>query len=149
MATNIVTGAAGTGTDTDGNKYHGGQVEPFTASIVHAAGATNTLTATITLKDRSGAAIAAVHGIEVWISRDSDGSGLTATAASGTLTASTGTIRTALTAKKHVMLTTDANGIAVLALVDSAKTQGERFIVKMPGGRLVVGAASVTADYGA
>lgn len=118
-------------------------------TIALAAGAANSFNATITVKDKEGVAVPGIHTLDVWISDDADGSGLTATAASGALTASTGVILTALTAKKHVRLTTAATGIAVLNLVDSVKTQGERVVVTNPGtSRPVVSAATVTATYG-
>lgn len=123
--------------------------KPAYVTIALAAGAANSFDATITVKDKDGNTIAARHVLEVWISDDADGNGLTATAASGALTASTGTILTALTAKKHVRLTTAATGIAVLNLVDSAKTQGERVVVTNPASnRPVVSAPTVTATYG-
>lgn len=118
-------------------------------SIAYAASATTDgIEATFTVKDAAGAAIDAIHCLEVWISDDADGSGLTATAASGTLTAGTGTILTALTAKKHVSANTDANGVLMLLLVDSANTAGERFCVRNPAnGKITVGAATVATDY--
>lgn len=113
------------------------------------AGAANTTTCTLTVTDATGAAVAAIHTLDVWISDDTDGNGLTATAASGTLTATAGTILTALTAKKHIRANTNATGVLTLALVDSAKTQGERFCCTNPTtGQIVVGAATVTASYG-
>lgn len=116
------------------------------ASIALAAGATNSINATITLKDDKGVTIAAVQNIEVYISEASTGIGLTGDSASGNLTASTGTILTALTAKKHIKALTDANGVLVLNLVDAAKPNDQRFVVVVPGtGRLVVSAASGTS----
>lgn len=116
------------------------------ASIALAAGATNSINATITLKDDKGVTIAAVQNIEVYISEASTGIGLTGDSATGNLTASTGTILTALTAKKHIKALTDANGVLVLNLVDSAKPNDQRFVVVVPGtGRLVVSAASGTS----
>lgn len=113
------------------------------------AGAANTTTCTLTVTDAAGAAVAAIHTLDVWVSDDADGNGLTATAASGTLTATAGTILTALTAKKHIRANTSATGVLTLALVDSAKTQGERFCCANPTtGQIVVGAATVTASYG-
>jgi len=118
-------------------------------SAAPAAGAANTTSVTITVTDKNGTAVSAIHNLECWVSDDADGNGLTATSASGALTASTGTILTALTAKKHVIANTSAAGVLVLALVDSAKTQGERFCCKNPTtGQIVVGAATVTASYG-
>lgn len=113
-----------------------------------ASGTTDGIEATFTVVDTAGTAIAAIHNLAVHISDDADGSGLTATSASGALTAATGTILTALTAKKHVLANTDANGVLTLLLVDSANTAGERFCVAHPNtGRLIVGDATVAGDY--
>lgn len=120
-----------------------------TVSVTLAAGATNSFDATITVKDSAGNTIAAPYALEVYISHSATGQGLTTTAASGALTASTGAILTALTAKKHVSLVTAATGIAVLNLVDSAKTAGEYVVVKNPTtGAIVISAATVTGTYG-
>lgn len=118
-------------------------------SISYAAsGTTDGIEATYTVLDASGTAIDAIHTLECYISDDADGSGLTATSASGALTAATGTILTALTAKKHVIANTDANGVLTLLLVDSANTAGERFCVKNPvNGKITVGDATVSGDY--
>lgn len=113
-----------------------------------ASGTTDGIEATFTVVDAAGTAIDAIHTLECWISDDADGSGLTATSASGALTAATGTILTALTAKKHVSANTDANGVLTLLLVDSANTAGERFCVKNPvTGKAIVGDATVAGDY--
>lgn len=118
-------------------------------TIAYAASVTTDgVEATITVVDAAGVAIDAIHTLNVYISDDADGSGLTATAASGALTAATGTILTALTAKKHVVANTAATGILKLLLVDSANTAGERFCVTNPvSGKIVVGAATVAGNY--
>lgn len=118
-------------------------------TIAYAASATTDgIEATLTVKDSAGAAIDAIHNLEVWISDDADGSGLTATAASGALTAAAGTILTAYTAKKHVSANTNSSGVLTLLLVDSANTAGERFCVRNPvNGKIIVGAATVATDY--
>lgn len=120
-----------------------------TVTIAYAASATTDgIEATFTVKDAAGATIDAIHNLECWISDDADGSGLTATAASGALTAAAGTILTALTAKKHVSANTNASGVLTLLLVDSANTAGERFCVRNPlNGKIIVGAATVATDY--
>ena len=118
-------------------------------TVAYAASATTDgVEATLTVVDAAGTAIDAIHMLNVWVSDDADGSGLTATAASGTLTAVTGVILTALTAKKHVLATTAATGILTLLLVDSVNTAGERFCCTNPvTGKIVVGAATVATDY--
>lgn len=113
-----------------------------------ASGSTDGIEATYTVVDAAGTAIDAIHNLECWISDDANGSGLTATSASGALTAATGTILSAHTAKKHVSANTDANGVLTLLLVDSANTAGERFCVKNPvTGKIIVGDATVAGDY--
>ena len=120
------------------------------ATIAYAAHASTTdgLVATITLVDPDGATVTGVHALDVWISRDAAGIGVTATSASGTLTATTGAILSAVTAKKHVKAVTAATGILVLLLVDSANTTGERFCVANPvSGAAIVGPAALVTDY--
>lgn len=118
-------------------------------TITYAASATTDgIEATFTVVDAAGTAIDAIHTLEVWISDDADGSGLTATSASGALTAAAGTILTALTAKKHVIANTNASGVLTLLLVDSANTADERFCVKHPvNSKAIVGDATVATDY--
>lgn len=118
-------------------------------TISYAASATTDgIEATYTVVDAAGTAIDAIHTLECYISDDADGSGLTATSASGALTAAAGTILTALTAKKHVLANTNSSGVLTLLLVDSANTAGERFCVKHPvNSKLIVGDATVAGDY--
>lgn len=118
-------------------------------TISYAASATTDgIEATFTVVDAAGVAIDAIHSLDCWVSDDSDGSGLTATAASGALTAAAGTILTAHTAKKHVSANTNSSGVLTLLLVDSANTAGERFCVKNPvNGKIIVGDATVGTDY--
>ena len=122
---------------------------PANVTIAYAASATTDgIEATFTVVDAAGDAVEAITNLNVWISDDANGSGLTATAASGALTAATGTILTALTAKKHVNANTNASGVLTLLLVDSANTAGERFCVAHPvTGKAIVGAATVATDY--
>lgn len=119
-----------------------------TSTISLAAGVTDSINATITMKDSGGATVTGVQRVEVYISEGSTGIGLTADSASGDLTASTGTILTVLTTKKHIIANTDANGVLVLNLVDSAKPADQYFAVVRPFGSLFVSAASGT-NWGA
>lgn len=133
---------------TNGFKI-GGTAVPADVSISYAASATTDgIEATLTVLDGEGNAVSGIHTLECWISDDANGSGLTATSASGALTAATGTILSAHTAKKHVSANTDANGVLTLLLVDSANTADERFCCKNPlTGAAVVGDATVAGDY--
>jgi hypothetical protein len=125
-----------------------------TAPIIHwvdisyaASTTTDGLEATLSVKNSLGGTIASSHVLEVWISRDADGSGLTNTSASGALTAVTGKILTALTEKKHI-IGTCVNGVLKLLLVDSANTAGERFCVRHPVSQTIIyGTACTAAHY--
>ncbi len=140
---------AGSGFTHAGDFIINGSKIPSNVTIAYAASATTDgIEATLTVVDITGTAIAAIHTLNCWVSDDADGTGLTATAASGALTAAAGTILTAHTAKKHVTANTNSSGVLTLLLVDSANTAGERFCCKNPGtSQLVLGAASVAGDY--
>lgn len=128
------------------NSITDGQPLAQYVTIAIAAGATNSFDATITVKDAKGNTVAAVHNLEVWISEAATGIGLTADSYSGAVTASTGAVLTALTAKKHLIVSTAATGIAVINAVDSAKPADQYVVVKNPiGGTVTVSAASGTS----
>lgn len=117
-----------------------------TVTIALTAGAVNTLVATITVKNSAAVTVAAVHELEVWISDAASGIGLTADAFSGAVTASTGAIHTALTAKKHVLAATAATGILVIEVVDTAEPADIYVACKQPlGAGVVVSAVSGTS----
>lgn len=104
---------------------------------------------TITAKDRDNKTVARKTPFRFWVSEDSGGMGLTADSASGTLTAATGAILTALTAKKEVTGVTAATGIAVLTLVDSANPTDQYFCAANPDGSITVSVTSGTNWEGA
>lgn len=122
-----------------------------TVTIALAASATTDgMDITITVKDAFGDTVAAVHALEFWMSEDDAGAGLTADAYSGDLTASTGAILSALTAKKHWTAVTADTGIFVATLVDSANPVDQYVAVKKPlGSALVISEASGTNWEGA
>lgn len=117
-----------------------------TVTIAIAASATTDgMDITVTVKDADGNTVAAVHELDLWMSEDATGIGLTADTYSGTLTAGTGEILTALTAKKHFRIVTAATGIFVGTLVDSGNPADQYVAVKKPiGAGVVVSEASGT-----
>lgn len=130
--------------------YAEGSGEPASATVALAASATTDgMDITITITDRDGTAAAAPVGFEWWISEDSKGVGLTADSYSGNVTASTGAILTALTAKKHFLSVTDDAGAFVATAVASANPVDQYVVVKLPNGSLIVSAASGTNWEGA
>ncbi len=134
--------------------YRGGKstenAEVASVSIALAASATTDgMEATITCLDASGARIPRMQKLEVWISESATGAGLTADSYSGAVTAATGTILTALTAKKHLSIVTAASGIAVILAVDSANPTDQYVAAAIPNGRVFVSGASGTNWEGA
>lgn len=125
-------------------------VVPATATFSIAAGGSNVSEVTIQLKDGAGNNIATARVFEVWLSDAATGLGLTATTASGTVTAksASGTVLTALTAKKHIRAQTKADGSFILEITDTAKTTFY-VAVSIPGtGAIVVSSQLATASYG-
>jgi hypothetical protein len=123
---------------------------PTTFTVALAASATTDgMDITITATNDDGTTVAAPVGFEWWISEAATGIGLTADSYSGTVTAGTGAILTALTAKKHFLAVTAATGIFVATAVDSANPVDQYVVVKQPNGKLVVSAVSGTSWQGA
>ncbi|MCF8533038.1 MAG: hypothetical protein K9G48_08550 [Reyranella sp.] len=122
---------------------------PADVDIELAAGAADTLTATLTVKNAAGDAIEAVHMLEWWISEAATGIGLTADTYSGDVTTTTGTEYQQIVDKKHYTGLTDANGVLVISAVASAKPADQYIAVKHPlTGKVLVSAAS-GANWGA
>lgn len=122
-----------------------------TVTIAIAASATTDgMDITVTVKDGRGNTVAGVFELEMWMSEAATGIGLTADAYSGDLTATTGAILSALTAKKHWKVVTAATGIFAATLVDTANPADQYVVVAKPmTGRLIVSAVSGTNWEGA
>lgn len=120
----------------------------FTVTI--AAGAANVCTITVTAKDAANATVVGLHEFVLTTSSAASGAGISTVAYSGTIAAVTGTIINTLIAKHQFICQTDpTTGTWVGSLTDTAKTEGETFVVKKPVGALcTVSAATVTASYG-
>ena len=117
-----------------------------TTVIGLAAGATDTMTITVTVTDAAGATIDAVHALECWISEAATGIGLTADSYSGDVTTTTGTELQEIVSKKHYTYLTAATGVLVVSAVDTANPADQYFVVKHPlTGKLTVSAASGTS----
>jgi hypothetical protein len=97
---------------------------PANITFAAAAGAANVCEVTITMKDAAGATLAGVRNFDLWLSDAATGAGLTATTASGAVTAkaSSGADLGALTAKKMLRAQTKADGTFVLSITDTSKT---------------------------
>lgn len=103
----------------------GGKGIPTGVTITNAAGGTQYYCdVTFQIVDLASSAVAGIFNFDVWLSDAATGAGLTATTASGGITAETsdGAIRGVQTASKALSVQTNASGIFVLRIVDSAKT---------------------------
>jgi hypothetical protein len=142
-----VTGTAMIG----GSLIVGTQTPMFTATIALAASSTTDgMDITITLKQSSGSTLGSIQTLLVFMSETNTGTGLTADTYSGDLTASTGTILMALTAKKAWLVTTTVGGVFAGTLVASANPADQYVVVVHPlSGQHIVSAASGTNWEGA
>lgn len=122
---------------------------PITVEMEAAAGAANVTEVTITVKDAADNTVAAVHHMDVWLSDDADGAGLTGTSASGTVTAkaASGVVLSTYTAKKALRVQSLKTGIFVLEITDTGKTAFK--VCASLNGKAVVGITLATGDYGA
>lgn len=127
----------------------GALAQAITATIAPAAGAANVCLVTITLKDASGNAVTKVQPIDVYLSDAATGIGLTATTASGAVGAgASGTDLGVMTTKKATRCITNAAGVYILSITDTAKT-GFYVCVCLPNGiNTVVSSQLITANYG-
>jgi hypothetical protein len=130
----------------------GGTPIPCYVTITNAASATTDgMESTFTVKNANGDTVEAVTCLEVWISEATTGIGLTADSYSGSSSAVStyGAIHTALTAKKHFMVVTNASGVFRLLSIASANPTDQYVCCKNPlGGGVTVSAASGTSWEG-
>lgn len=123
-----------------------GNLDTATATV--AAGGANVCEVTISGADILGNAISGVHHLDVWLSDDADGEGLTGTTASGTVQAksASGIVLSTYTAKKALRVQTLKSGAFVLEITDSGKTAFK--VCANVAGRTVVLATLAAGDYG-
>jgi len=142
---NITTGNITTAAVT--NLTINGKKTPVTATLTPAAGAANVTNVTIQLKDGSGTALANAAVVDVWLSDAATGLGITGTGASGTPAPTTGTILGILTAKKAWRVVSNASGVIVLEITDTAKT-GFYVAVGANNTVIAISAQLVAGNYG-
>lgn len=114
-------------------------------TVTALAGASNVSTVSVQVTDANGAAVTGVHWLELITTSDAAGTTISTTSYSGTLVAVTGAILVTLTSKHAFLVATDANGLFVGSLTDTAKTADYIAVKKPASAGLVVSAA---AAYG-
>jgi len=118
------------------------------STITLGAPSGTTQTATIQAKDSDGNNIAAVQRLEVYMCTDSAGATPSGTGVNTSVTATTGTVLKAHTAKLHLEVITDANGVAVLSFNNASGggSYTDRVALVLPNGKLVVSNALAVAN---
>jgi hypothetical protein len=127
----------------------GGSNVPASLTFTAASAGSNVCEVTIQATDKSGASVAGVFSLDVYLSDAATGVGLTATSASGTVAAKTasGADIGTFTAKKALRVQTLATGAYILEITDTAKTTF--YVVGVTGlGVTKVSAILATGDYG-
>lgn len=108
-----------------------------TVTVTALAGAANVSTISVQVVDVNGTARTGIHWLWLLTASDAAGGTISAAAYSGTLVAVTGTIPLTVTAKHAFMVATDATGLFVGSLTDTAKT-ADYIAVKRPSSAALV-----------
>lgn len=134
-----------------GNTPHfGGAKIPTEILITNGVGASaNIANVSFQVADLKGNAVAQVFNFDIWLSDAATGAGLTATTASGGVAAvaTDGLVWSVATASKAIRVQTNAVGLFVLAITDTAKTGFFPAAQNVNSGEAVVGAQLTTASY--
>lgn len=112
-----------------------------TVTVTAVAGATNVSTVTVTVKDLAGNTVPGVHWLDLITTSDAAGTTISGTAYSGTLVATTGTILVTPVAKHAFLIATDATGVFIGSLTDTAKTADFVAVKKPVSGGIIVSSA--------
>lgn len=140
--------ATGGVTVSSGAVTLGSTILPQTVTITPAVGAANVSLVSIQVKDGAGTNLARVTPIVVHLSDAATGIGLTGTTASGAVAAgASGTDLGVLTTKKANYSITDAAGLYILSITDTAKTQFY-VSVTIPSVGTTTVTRVLTANYG-
>lgn len=124
------------------------QVDPASCTISAAAGASNTATVTIQLKDGSGTNMARILPFRVYASSASDGLTLASAASTGFSVASGGlSVNNGAAITTQISCMSSATGGCVLSLLDSAKQTSYLVLVLANG--VKISAQLSTGSYGA
>ena len=121
---NADNGFTQAGSGTSNALFLNSKLTPNSITFAQAEGGANVAEVTLTLTDGAGNTLERAMNVEIWLSDAATGLGITGTTASGTVTAksASGTVLTALTAKKHIIGQTKTDGTFVLEITDTSTT---------------------------
>ncbi len=123
------------------------QVDPGSCTITAAAGAANTSTVTVTLKDGAGVALTRSIPFQVYASSAADGLTLAAAASTGFSVASGGlSLANGAVVTTSIRAMSSASGACVLSLLDTAKTTSYLVLVLDSG--IKISAQLSAGSYG-
>ena len=125
---------------------HIGPAEPDRADFTITPGAVNVANIAVQLKHGSKNT-SGVHIVGVHLTDDPTTKAVTATAASGTVTTSTGSVAATVETKKQLAVACTNTGAFSIAITDTAKT-GFYLVVTLGNGEQAVSPQLTTADYG-
>lgn len=137
------------GRNSFGALFLAGKQSASTIVYSIAQGATSNITAiSIQMSDKNGNPVAGIQAFDIWLSDAATGIGLTATTASGGFAAgASGTILGTLTTSKAIRAITDANGLFILNITDTAKTLFYAVAAIPVNGSVWVSRKLVAGDY--
>lgn len=150
---NIIQNGALTGPENQGAKTPRtmGPLVVYGAAIsIAKGGSANHCSVSLQVQDCMGNALQGVYSFDLYLSDAATGIGLTATTASGGIAAlaSSGTVLGALTTSKAISVTTNAAGLFILDILDTAKTGFYVCVARLAGGIGVqVSPQLTTANY--
>lgn len=134
-----------------GNIPHfGGPGIPSEVLITSVVGATaNIANVLFQTSDLEGNAVAGVFNFDLWLSDAATGAGLTATTATGGIAAvaASGFVWSVATAAKAIRAQTNASGLFILAITDTAKTLFFPCAQLVDSGQTAIGAQLTAASY--
>lgn len=120
--------------------------QPYTVTYSFSPGTSNVAFVSVTVRDPEGEPVTSPVNFDLWLSDSSLGLGLTATTASGAVTALSGAIIGTYEAKKAFRVQAGTSGLFILSITDTAKTAFR--IVSQVANARVVSNALATGNYG-
>lgn len=125
----------------------GDNAVPQIVTFAYSSPGSNECAVSVQVEDGQGNALASVYELLFYLSDSAAGAGLTATTASGGIAVTTGTQLQAKVAAKALDTLTNASGVLVVTITDTANTDFYPCVVCPGTGRLFVGPQLQSSNY--